>query len=168
MARSVYLASADKDAVKSIVAVGLVEEMKRSYERVGVFRPVLRHADGRDHVLDLLKTRDTIEADRQLRIGTTYQHFAQDPTAAMEQVLSRFEKFKELCDAVVVVGSDHTNVPGGEELTLNAQIAANLGAPIVLVVPGIRWTPAQVVASAELAPATIAAHHAHVIGVVAN
>ncbi|MDR1392678.1 MAG: phosphate acetyltransferase [Bifidobacteriaceae bacterium] len=168
MARSVYLASTDRDAVKSIVALGLVEELKRSYERVGVFRPILRHNDGTDHVLDLLKTRDTIEADRKVRIGTTYQHFHQAPRAAMEQVLTRYEAFKTLCDVVVVVGSDHTDVPGGEELTLNARMAATLGTPVILVVPTTGWTPRQVLASAELASATIKAQFAKMIGVIAN
>ncbi|MDR0365596.1 MAG: AAA family ATPase, partial [Bifidobacteriaceae bacterium] len=168
MARSVYLASVDRDAVKSIVAVGLIEELKRSYERVGVFRPVLRRADGRDHVLDLLKTRDTIEADREVREGTTYKHFDEAPDAAMQLVLDRYEAFKKLCDVVVVVGSDHTDVPGGEELSLNARIAANLGTPMLVVLPGSRLTPAQLIASAELATKTIEAKHASVIGVVAN
>jgi phosphate acetyltransferase len=162
------LASTDRDAVKSIVAVGLIEELKRSYERVGVFRPVLRNADGSDHVLDLLKTRDTIEADRAVRVGTTYQHFHEAPEAAMELVLERFEAFKASCDFVVVVGSDHTDVPGGEELSLNAQIAANLGAPILLVLPATRWTPGQITASAKLATATVENEHAKVVGVIAN
>jgi phosphate acetyltransferase len=168
VARSVFLASTDRDAVKSIVAVGLIEELKRSYERVGVFRPVLRYADGSDHVLDLLKTRDTIEADRSVRIGTTYQHFHDAPEAAMELVMERYEAFKALCDFVVIAGSDHTDVPGGEELTLNARIAANLGSPVLLVLPGTRWTPGDITASAKLATATIEAGHAKVIGVVAN
>jgi phosphate acetyltransferase len=150
------------------VAVGLIEELKRSYERVGVFRPVLRHADGTDHVLDLLKTRDTIDADRSLRVGTTYQRFHQAPVAAMETVLARFEEFRKLCDVVLVVGSDHTNVPGGDELALNARIAANLGSPMILAVAGTRWSPDQMVASAELARTTISAEHAELIGVVAN
>jgi phosphate acetyltransferase len=164
----VYLASADRDAVKSIVAVGLIEELKRSYERVGVFRPVLRHDDGTDHVLDLLKTRDTVEAPRSSRIGTTYQHFLEAPEAALRQVMANYETFRQLCDVVVVVGSDHTYVPGGEELSLNARIAANLGAPVILVLAGTRWTPTQVVDSAELALATIAQQHAKVIAVIAN
>ncbi|MDR0595014.1 MAG: phosphate acetyltransferase [Bifidobacteriaceae bacterium] len=168
MARSVFLASTDRDAVKSIVAVGLIEDLKRSYERVGVFRPVLRHSDGADHVLDLLKTRDTIEAPRDVRVGTTYQNFHQDPEAAMELVMSRYEAFKAICDFVVVVGSDHTDVPGGEELTLNAQIAANLRAPVLLVAPGADWSPKQIAASAELATATVEAAHARVIGLIAT
>jgi phosphate acetyltransferase len=168
VARSVFLASTDRDAVKSIGAVGLIEELKRSYERVGVFRPVLRHANGSDHVLDLLKTRDTIEAGREVRAGTTYQHFHDDPLAAMELVMERYEAFKAMCDFVVVIGSDHTDVPGGEELSLNARIAANLGSPVVLALPGAGWTPGQVTASARLASTTIEAEHARVIGVVAN
>jgi phosphate acetyltransferase len=168
VARSVFLASADRDAVKSIVAVGLVEELKRSYERVGVFRPVLRSTDGSDHVLDLLKTRDTIEVDRAQREGTTYQHFHDDPAGAMELVANRYEAFKAMCDAVVVVGSDHTDVPGGEELTLNARIAATLGSPVILVLPGSRLDANQLLETARLCTQTVEAQHASVIGVIAN
>ena len=39
-------------------------------------------------------------------------------------------------DVVVVLGSDYTDITTGSELAFNAQVAANLGSPVVLVVSG--------------------------------
>ncbi|MDR1799416.1 MAG: AAA family ATPase, partial [Bifidobacteriaceae bacterium] len=168
MARSVYVTSAEPNTIKSIVALGLVETLKRSVERVGVFRPILRHDDGSDHVLDLLKARDTIEASREVRIGTTYQAYHADKNAALSQIIRRFEEFRRQCDAVVILGSDYTDIPGSSELAMNAEIAANLAAPMLLVLPGQHYDADQVVAAAKAARATIEAQHANVIGVIAN
>ena len=62
MARSVYVASAEGYTGKSTVALGLLEQLSRRVERVGVFRPIVR-ADvsehgGRDYVLDLLTSHE--------------------------------------------------------------------------------------------------------------
>ncbi|MCL2803807.1 MAG: phosphate acetyltransferase [Micrococcales bacterium] len=168
MARSVYITSAETGAVKSIVALGLVEALKRKYERVGIFRPVLRRDSGSDHVLDLLKSRDTIEAVREVRIGVTYGELHADQDAALVKILERYNAFRRLCDVVVVEGTDYTDLPGGSELALNANIAANLGTPMVLVLAGSGRAANQLQVSAKLAMETIALNHGTVIGVVAN
>ncbi|MDR1825861.1 MAG: phosphate acetyltransferase [Bifidobacteriaceae bacterium] len=168
MARSVYITSAEPNTIKSIVALGLVETLKRTVERVGVFRPILRSDDGSDHVLDLLKARDTIEAPREARIGATYAEYHADKNAALAQIIRRYDEFRAQCDAVVVIGSDYTDIPGSSELAMNGEIAANLGVPTILVLPGRQYTPDQVVAAYNAAKATLEAQHAAVIGVVAN
>ena len=43
---------------------------------------------------------------------------------------------KVLALAVVVVGSDYTDVGTPTEFSFNARIAANLGAPVLLVLEG--------------------------------
>ena len=57
MGSSVYIASVEGYTGKSTVALGVLEQLSRRVERVGVFRPIVR-ADtaeygGRDYVLDL-------------------------------------------------------------------------------------------------------------------
>ena len=42
----------------------------------------------------------------------------------------------DACDAVVIVGSDYTDVASPAELAVNARIAVNLGAPVLLAVAG--------------------------------
>ena len=71
-------------------------------------------------------------------------------------------------DAVVVVGSDYTDVTTGNEWASNARIAANLGSPVVLVVHGCNRTPAVIAATVELARSELVAWHAHPIAAIAN
>ena len=71
-------------------------------------------------------------------------------------------------DAVVVVGSDYTDVTTGNEWASNAQIAANIGSPVVLVVHGRGRDPQTIAATVELARAELVAWHAHPVAVIAN
>ncbi|MFX5761095.1 AAA family ATPase, partial [Acinetobacter baumannii] len=48
----------------------------------------------------------------------------------------RYKAVEAQCDAVVVIGSDYTDVGSPAELAYNARIAANLGAPVLLVLGG--------------------------------
>ena len=64
MGNSIYVASFEGYTGKSTVALGLLEELSRRVERVGVFRPVVRADaaahDGRDYVLDLLVSHEAV------------------------------------------------------------------------------------------------------------
>jgi phosphate acetyltransferase len=50
----IYLGSAEGGTGKSTVAVGLIETLRRSVERVGVFRPIARSTTEPDYVLEML------------------------------------------------------------------------------------------------------------------
>jgi phosphate acetyltransferase len=69
---------------------------------------------------------------------------------------------------VLVVGSDYTNVASPSELSVNARIAVNLGAPVVLAVRAKGRTPDEVVQVVELCLAELAAQHAYTAAIVAN
>src|SRR5690606_22098888 len=72
------------------------------------------------------------------------------------------------CDAVVIVGSDYTDVAGATELSFNARVAANLGSPVLLVVSGNSRSASEVRHAVDVALAELHAHHAQTIGVIAN
>jgi phosphate acetyltransferase len=68
----------------------------------------------------------------------------------------------------VVVGTDYTDVSGPTELAFNARIAANLGAPVLLVVAGRGRTPDDVRALVRMSLGELRANHAQPVGVVVN
>lgn len=168
MARTIYIASPEGDTGKSTVALGLVDLLARTVQRVGVFRPVARSTDEHDYVLELLLAHDGVDLSYDEAVGVGYQHVIDDPEEALARIVQRFHDVERRCDAVVVVGSDYTDVAGPTELAYNARIAANLGAPTVLVVSGRGRTPEQIHDVAEVAHAEMAANHAQVVAVVAN
>ena len=68
----------------------------------------------------------------------------------------------------MIVGSDYTDVAGPTELTFNARVATNLGAPVLLVVSAFERTPDDVAQLVEIATAELAQAHATTVGIIAN
>ena len=136
MARSIYITSAEGHSGKSSVALGVLDSLLTSGERVGVFRPIARSTVERDFVLDLLLSRDGVDLDYDDCIGTTYEAVHEDPDSALSTIVDRFKSVERRFDAVVVIGSDFTDVASPTELAYNARIAANLGTPVLLVLTG--------------------------------
>ena len=169
MARSIYVASLEPFSGKSLIALGLVDLFTRRVERTGVFRPITRSAStDDDHVVDLLVSREGVTTTYERAIGVTYEDVHADPDAALTSIVDRYGVADDRCDAVVIVGSDYTDVAGPTELTFNARVAANLGAPMLLVVSGAGRTPDEIATVAEIGLTEIAHSHATTAGVVAN
>ena len=168
MARTIYLTAPEGDTGKSVVALGLLDLLTRTVQRVGIFRPIARSTEQPDWVVQLLLGQDGIDTKYDDAIGVTYEDVIADPDAALSTIVSRFHDVERANDAVLVVGTDYTGLIGPTELAYNARIAANLGAPVVLVVRGLGRTPEEIHKVAEVAAAELAANHAQVVAVVAN
>ncbi|MGB3698470.1 MAG: phosphate acetyltransferase [Gordonia sp. (in: high G+C Gram-positive bacteria)] len=168
-ARSIYVASAEGDTGKSTIALGVLAVLTAAGGRVGVFRPISRAAAGeRDYVLDLLHQYASVDVPYEQCIGVTYDDVHADPDAAVAEIVARYHAVAQQCDNVLVIGSDYTDVASPSELSFNARIAANLAAPIILVVKAFDREPAEVRAVADLLVADIKTAHATTCAVVAN
>ena len=166
--RSIYITSTEGDSGKSTVALGITAALTRSVGKVGIFRPVARVADGSDHVVQLLLAHDGVNLTYDECVGVTYDDVHADADAALATIVARYHEVARKCEAVVIVGTDYTDISGAAEFEFNARIAANLGAPVALVVHGIDRTPAEVAHVAEQARAELEDSHAHVVAVFAN
>ena len=165
---AIYVASPEGDTGKSTIALGILHRLAATVARAGVFRPITRISEGRDHILELLLTHTTADLPYEECVGVSYQQLHDDPEAALADIVDRFHHVADRCDAVLIVGSDYTDVATPSELSMNARIAANLGAPVVLAVKAKDRTPAQVEQVVELCMDEIAAQHAHTAAVVVN
>ncbi len=172
MGSSVYVASTEGFSGKSTVALGLLEQLSRRVERVGVFRPVVRadsaRTGGRDYVLDLLTAHEAVTLTYDECAGVSYDDVHADPAAALDRIVDRYHQVADRCDAVVVVGSDYTDVGTPTEFAYNARIAANLGAPVLLVLNGHGRSPEDLRTMASMAVAELKAQHGTLFAVVAN
>lgn len=165
---AIYIASPEGDTGKSTIALGILHRLTATVAKVGVFRPITRLGEERDYILELLLAHATAGLPYEQCVGVNYQQLHDDPDTALADIVDRFHQVAEQCDAVLVVGSDYTDVAAPSELTMNARIAANLGAPVVLAVKAKDRTPDQVAQLVEVCLAEIAAQHAYTAAVVAN
>jgi phosphate acetyltransferase len=168
MSRSVYLATSEGDSGKSTVALGIVELLTRQVDRVGVFRPLTENVAVTDPTVELLLAQPGITQSYADAIGVGYADMHADADGAIGDVVEKFQGLQERFDALVVLGSDYTDVATSSELAFNAKIAANLGIPVILVVHGRQRQPSQVRTAADLAIAELSAAHAPPVAIIAN
>ncbi|KQO62270.1 phosphate acetyltransferase [Curtobacterium sp. Leaf261] len=174
MSTRIYITSAEGHTGKSTVALGVLETLARTVGRVGVFRPIARSTTERDYVLDLILEQSVADIPYEDCIGVTYDDLHGDPDAALSSIVNRFAHVERQCDAVVIVGSDYTDVGSPTELSFNARVAANLGAPVLLVLGGrnsadrAARSPEDMGQVAELTTSELRAAHAALVGVVVN
>jgi len=165
---AIYVASPEGDTGKSTIALGIVHRLAATVAKVGVFRPITRLGEDRDYILELLLAHTTAALPYDECVGVSYQQLHEDPDAALADIVDRYHHVADQCDAVLIVGSDYTDVATPSELSMNARIAANLGAPVVLAVKATGRTPEQVAQVVDVCLDEITAQHAHTAAVVAN
>ncbi len=181
MTQSIFITSAEGHSGKSTIALGVLEALSHATPRVGVFRAIARSTVERDYVLEMLLDHDGVDLDYDDCLGVTYDDVRSDPEGALAAIVERYKAVEAQCDAVVILGSDYTDVGSPAELAYNARIAANLGAPVLLVLGGraAQGATEQLGSStprtademgqiADLALVELAHARAEMLGVVAN
>ena len=168
VSQSVYIASPEGMTGKSMVAFGLLEALASRSDRVGVFRPVVRSTSTRDYAVDLLIRHPAVDQAYEDAIGVDHQLVLSDPDAAHERILARHRELAERYSVLVVLGSDYDDLANPTELAFNAEVAANMGAPVVVVLSGLDRSPDQIGALAAVAVSEFGGHHAMPLAVIVN
>ncbi|MBB6172957.1 phosphate acetyltransferase [Nocardiopsis mwathae] len=159
MTHGVYIASSDAESDKATIALGMAELLSSTVGSIGVFRPVV-DASGRDSVIETLRRRFKLKANYSDCVGVTYDEVHADPDSAMAAIMRSYRALAARCSAVVVVGTDYTDVGAPTEFTFNARVAANLATPVLLVVSGAERDYTEIRDATGLARQELAREHA--------
>ena len=167
-ASGIYVAAPEPASGKATIALGILHRLTAMVAKVGVFRPITRADAERDYILELLLEHTTAGLSYEQSVGVTYADLHADRDAAIVGIVDAYHQMAQHCDAVVIVGSDYTDVTSPAELSVNAQIAVNLGAPVLLAVSGKDRTPDQIAGVVGVCLDELSAQRAHTAAVVAN
>ncbi len=175
MARNLYVINTEPRSGKSAVCLGLMQMLKRNIRNVGFFRPIInaRVEVKIDHDIHLILTRFqlpqtpeeafayTLEESRDLiNQGKHY--------LLMEQILSRYKALEKKVDFVLCEGTDFMGTDSAFEYDINAEIAANLGSPVILVANGQKKTPKQIIAQTQLSIDTFTEKGLDILATIIN
>ena len=167
-ASGIYVAAPEPASGKATIALGILHRLTAMVAKVGVFRPITRADAERDYILELLLEHTTAGLSYEQCVGVTYADLHADRDAAIVGIVDAYHQMAQHCDAVVIVGSDYTDVTSPAELSVNARIAVNLGAPVLLAVSGKDRTPDQIAGVVGVCLDELSAQRAHTAAVVAN
>ncbi len=143
MNKSLYITASGPSSGKSAVALGIMHLLSGIKGRIAFFRPIisLPKLDDKDPDIALMLEYFKLEQNYADTFAYTedeaYEIIAQESTTALqEEILNKFQKLQAEYDFVVCLGSDFRGKATVFEFNLNAEIAGNLNAPVLLVVGG--------------------------------
>jgi phosphate acetyltransferase len=143
MANNLYVTAAEERSGKSAIILGVMQVILKEISRIAFFRPIINdHVFGRvDHDLNLVLKYFKLDIEYTDTHAYTLSQARQLITSGQEEILYEniLKKYKQLeskYDFVLCEGTDFRGKDPGFEFDLNANIAANLGAPVLIVASG--------------------------------
>jgi phosphate acetyltransferase len=175
MAKNLYVLNTEPRSGKSAICLGLMQMLRRHIRKVGFFRPVInaRVENKIDHDIHLiLKTFQLAQPAAQAYAYTLDE--ARElinqgkHRLLMENILSKYKALEQNYDFIVCEGTDVIGSDPAFEYDINAEIAANLSSPVVLVANGLEKSPKQIVAQTRLSMDTFTEKGVDILAVIIN
>lgn len=174
MADNLYVTSTEPRSGKSAISLGLMEMLFRNVDRVSFFRPFIHTNHNRkDNDINLISNYFKIdipyremygytsdEANRLISIGR-YEEL-------LEGIVDRYKALEQKSDFVLVEGTDFQGSSSAFEFDINADVANNLGCPVILVAKAYQKTREKVIQSIEISLDSLADKNCNVLAVFIN
>lgn len=160
---SVTIISPEAANGRNVVALGVVTALA-SIKKTAVFRPAVCR---KDTFTDILLEASNTGLTREQSIGVCPRRAREDKADSRADIVAAYTEAIEAAqpEAVVIVGTDKSPVNDPALFAFNADVAADLKAPVLLAVCTINRTPEQVRFTVEASTATIEAAGTKVVGV---
>ena len=160
---SVTIISPEAANGRNVVALGVVTALA-SIKKTAVFRPAVCR---KDTFTDILLEASNTGLTREQSVGVCPRRAREDKAGSRADIVAAYTEAIDAAqpEAVVIVGTDKSPVNDPALFAFNADVAADLKAPVLLAVCTINRTPEQVRFTVEASTATIEAAGTKVVGV---
>src|ERR671915_576176 len=134
MARNLYVTAMEPQSGKSVVALGLMELLAGRVERLGFFRPVVHSTQEPDPQIELIRRRYQLESAYDEMYALTQEEASRlEYDELRKRVVAAYRGLERRCDFVLCEGTDFTGAAPALDFGLNADLANELGAPVLVV-----------------------------------
>ncbi len=176
MANNLFITATEARSGKSAICLGIMELLLRHIDRVAFFRPLInpvRTGMEKDNDIDLITSQynlntpydktfafSTIEAGNLIALGKDDEF--------LEGVFEKYKSLEADHDFILCEGTDYGGSSSAFEFDINAEIAKNLGCPVLLVANAHQKSVDETVRSIEISIESLMDRGCNVIATVAN
>ena len=173
MQNTIYIATSEPNSGKTIVALGVMENLNHRVSRIAYFRPVIRSTPENDPSITLMRARYRLQVDPHAMYGanreTTRALLAADKTSDLvKHILEKFKAIQEEADLVVCEGTSFAGLAPAYEFDLNAEIASNLNATVLHVATARDKSDADVRDAVHIAIDQLTEHRCETLAAIVN
>ncbi len=173
MSNSLYIAATGPESGKITVVLGVMETLSRSIQNIGFFRPVIKDVEPPDNDIQLVLNRYNPGLSYADTYGCTYaeahERIARGQNKELlSDILSKYKQLESQCNFMLCEGTDHTGVSSALEFDFNANVASNLGCPVMIVVNGSGSDPDDMADAVRVASKALESRHCTVAAACIN
>jgi phosphate acetyltransferase len=175
MIKTVFITSTEPYSGKSIISLGLINMLLGKAQKIGYFKPIVSRSaeEGKsDHIQTVLSYFDLPITYDEAHAFTWQDAMHQSETESqgelIDTIIRKYKQLEDKYDFTVIEGSDYQGEGTAFEFELNASIAKNLGAPVIVVISGENKTTAQIANSAITIVRNFESREIQVLALIAN
>ena len=172
---ALYVTATGPTTGKSAIALGAMQMLTRSMRNVAIFRPIINEPqlDDRDPDINLMLQHFKLNMDYADTFAYTQAEARSiinqgSRNLLLENIIQKFKTILEAHDFVLCIGTDFLGKDPVFEFELNAEIAANLGAPVMLVTSGDNATAQDISDSLHLTLEALEPYAIDIIATIVN
>ena len=159
MTNNLYVTATEERSGKSVIVLGIMQMLKKEVHRVAFYRPIINDSESEDHDISLVLKYFNLSMSYEDCYGCTLSEAYELINAGKEDdlhdlILEKYKKLEDDYDFILCEGTDFRGQDTTFESEINRDIAANIGAPVVLISSGRRKTIKQMVRQTQLSVET--------------
>lgn len=171
MAKNIFIAATEPNSGKSVISIGLLEAFERLVPEVGYIKPIaqrFKNHDTHDADAALLKEVFEMEAELHDMNPVSMKEIQAEKDQAIEEIMHAYNTIAKDQDVVVIEGTDYTSSTSALEFDINAEVAKNLGAPVLLVANGRGRSIEDILSNITECRDSFEDNGCHFLGVIVN
>jgi phosphate acetyltransferase len=168
VAQNLYITAMEPQSGKSVVTLGVMELLSTRVQRLGFYRPIVPSASEPDPEIELIRSRYQLEAAHDDMYALSESEAIAMPSydELRKRVVEGYKALERSCDFVLCEGTDFVGAAPALDFGRNADLANELGAPVLVVVKG--GAPDETVASVKAARSALEYKGCTIFGVIVN
>ncbi|WP_243312575.1 phosphate acetyltransferase [Fundidesulfovibrio agrisoli] len=175
MAKNLYIIATEARSGKSAICLGVMQLLLKDFQRVAFFRPIISGSTQgkKDHDINLILSQFYLN----MRYEDTFVYTldqARDMmnqgkhTVMIENILAKYKELESKYDFVLLEGTDFLGSDLAFESDINAEIASNIGCPVILVSNGLDKPAEALIASTQIAIDTFSEKGLDIFATIVN
>ena len=157
MPNNLYVTATEERSGKSVIVLGIMQMLLNQLHRVAFFRPIINdHVEEKpDHDITLIIDHFNLEQEYETCYGCTLKKAYELINSGREDdlhdlILQKYREIADEYDFVLIEGTDFRGQDTTFESEINGDIAANLGAPVLLISSGRKKTVEEMIRQVQV------------------
>lgn len=157
MPNNLYVTATEERSGKSVIVLGIMQMLLNQLHRVAFFRPIISdHVEEKpDHDISLIIDHFNLEQEYETCYGCTLKKAYELINSGREDdlhdlILQKYREIADEYDFVLIEGTDFRGQDTTFESEINGDIAANLGAPVLLISSGRKKTVEEMIRQVQV------------------